>query len=115
MKNDTNGHAVWTLAEWQAPAPPDGRKAEADHRVAFLAKQEDFDCLTLGRLGMTVKTIAGYTGLSENQVNYRLKKGHVKPKDYRHGNGYYARMVFQYVGRRAAQQVISDLRKELNG
>lgn len=101
----------WSLARWRAPGVPDARDREKDHRVAFLAKQEDFDCAMLAEFGMELKTIAGYTHLSIGQVSYRLKKLGIRVKDFRQGRGKYARMVFEHLSNRAARQLITDVRE----
>jgi hypothetical protein len=106
----TNGQNVWTLAKWEPVPPPDTLDKEKHHTIAFLAKQADFDCLMLAEFGMTLKTIAGYTGLTKGQVSYRLRKANVKVQDFRNGRGPYAAMVFQYLNKPASRQLIADVR-----
>lgn len=108
-------NGTWTLAKWRAPVVPDTRNREKDYRVAFLAKQEDFDCAMLAEFGMELKTIAGYTGLSLGQVMYRLKKLNIRVKDFRQGRGQYARLVFKHLDKLAAQQLITDVRRITHG
>lgn len=110
----SNDQQIWSLAQWEHIPPPDKLTNERDHRVSFLAKQKDFDCVLLAQFGMTMKTIAKHTGLTTGQVSYRLKKSNVKIQDFRRGVGPYAQMVFQYLGRRAAQQVTMDFRRKLS-
>lgn len=93
---------------------PDKRNGN-DYRVSFLSKQDDFDCVMLAEFGMELNTIAGYTGLSVNQVVYRLHKLGVRIRDFRQGRGKYARLVFEHLGRRAAAQLVTDVRSITNG
>ncbi len=110
-----HGGQNWTLAKWRGPSPPDGLRREQEHRIATLARQEDFDCYVLGKMGIGVKAIAAYTHLSESQVRTRLTKHRVRIKDYREGRGPYARMVFQGLARRAAEQAVWEVRHLIEG
>ena len=102
------------MEKWQAPAAPDKRDDAKEWQVLPLANQADFECCMLGRFGMTVKTIAGFTGLSEGQVSYRLKKAGICIRDFRNGHGDFASMVFGVATNRGAKLVIEELRtKEL--
>lgn len=103
----------WTLAKWHPIAAPDGMRHELEHRVAFLARQQDFDCLMLARFGMELKTIAGFTHMSVGQVHYRLKKLGVKVTDFRRGHGVYAQMVLDGLKARAARQITVEVRATL--
>lgn len=107
----TNGHATWTLDQWHAPACPDGVSKELEHRVAFLGRQEDYECVMLAKFGMTHDTIASFTGLSKGQVGYRLKKAGVKVTDFRMGIGAYAQIVMQHTAARAAKLLVHELRQ----
>lgn len=103
----------WTLAKWHPPVPPDGMRHELEHRVAFLARQQDFDCLMLARFGMELKTIARHTRMSVGQVSYRLHKLGVKVQDFRRGQGVYARMVLEGLKARAARQITVEVRAQI--
>lgn len=104
----------WTLQKWTPPMPPDGSRNEPEHRVALLAKQEDFETVVLARFGMSLKTIAAFTGLTIGQVAYRLAQAKVRTRDYREGRGPIAAMVFGYCTKRAARQITEDLRNRLD-
>lgn len=108
----SNGHKIWSLKQWDAPRAPDTLDKEKHHTIAFLAKQQDFDCLMLAEFGMELKTIARHTGLSKGQVSYRTKKAGVRVRDFRQGMGPYARMVFQYLGKHAARQLTMEVREK---
>lgn len=101
----------WTVDLWRGPAPPDPLDKEMAHRVAPLARQEDFDCCMLASFGLTTTTISAYTGLSRGQVGYRLKQNKIRIRDFREGKGPYARMVFEYLDKRAANQLTNNLRR----
>lgn len=109
MNND------WTLKKWEAPVAPDQRtEKEKEWQVLPLANQQDFECVLLGRFGMTMATIAQFTGLSKGQVSYRLKKAGIRTTDFRYGKGEFASMVFGVATKPGARLVISELRtKEL--
>jgi hypothetical protein len=107
----TKQYENWTLEKWNGPAPPDALDKEMEHRVAVLARQEDFDCCLLASFGIKARVIAEYTGLSIGQVTYRLQQNKIKINDFREGNGPYARMVFEYLDRRAANQLTYNLRR----
>lgn len=106
-------HENWSLAKWRAPAAPDGTGNEPNHRVAFLARQEDFECLMLARFGMTTDTIASFTHLSRGQVSYRLKKAGIRIRDFRYGIGPYAEIVFKQTAHKAAQYMTWQLRRHI--
>lgn len=110
----TNGNGHWSLAKWHNQAAPDSMRLELEHRVAFLARQQDFDCVMLAKFGMEAETIARYTRMSKGQVHYRLKKLGVKLRDFRQGKGAYARLVFEGLKRRAAQQVTIEVRAQIS-
>lgn len=107
-------HENWSLAKWRAPAAPDLNTVDRQSsRVAFLAKQEDYECLILGRFGMTVDTISSFTHLSRSQVTYRLKKAGIKIRDFRRGVGPYAEIVFKQTAHKAAEYMTWRLRQHL--
>ena len=106
--------SAWTLDLWHAPAPPDGQRRLMKHEVGFLARQADFECVLLAQFGMSVKTIAQFTGLSANQVHYRLAKLDLSITDFRKGQGPYAQMVFNYLGKRAAKLATTELRARMS-
>ena len=104
-------HVSWDIVKWSAPACPDSVSTEADHRVALLGRQEDFECILLAKFGMTAKTIQRFTGLRQGQVTYRLKKGQVRISDFRNGKGQYAEMVFHGMAKMAAARLTHELRQ----
>lgn len=108
----TKRYDNWTVDLWRGPAPPDPLDKEMAHRVAVLARQEDFDCCLLASFGIKARVIAEYTGLSLGQVTYRLQQNKIKISDFREGHGPYARMVFEYLDRRAANQLTQNLRRQ---
>jgi hypothetical protein len=54
---------------------------------------EDFECAYLGALGFSTKYIMLRTKLGGGQINYRLKKAHIRRIDYRDGNSDFATMI----------------------
>lgn len=107
-----NGNG-WSLAKWEPPKPPDSLMTVPNHRLAFLARQEDFECVMLAEFGMAHSVIADATGLSKSQVSYRLRKLGISVMDFRNGRGPYARLVFEGLKRRAARQLTADLRMRM--
>ena len=105
----------WELKQWEAPTAPDQRtEKEKEWQVLPLANQQDFECVLLGRFGMTMNTIAQFTGLTKGQVGYRLKKAGIRTTDFRNGKGDFASMVFGVATKPGAKLVINEIRtKEL--
>lgn len=56
-------------------------------RLDLLNDSKDQDVFILGNLGWTGEAIAHKTGLTEGQVNYRLKAWGISRMDYRRGEG----------------------------
>jgi hypothetical protein len=54
------------------------------HRISWT---DDYNriCVTLAKLGFSIVTIARHTGLTQNQVVYRLRKRGLSVMDYRNG------------------------------
>jgi len=73
----------------------DRRLGDKHQRTIFSGLNEDTDLLVaaLGELGWTTKAIAARAGLSEGQVQYRLKFAEVKRADYRNGQSQSAALV----------------------
>ncbi|HEX4647049.1 MAG TPA: hypothetical protein VH598_15710 [Verrucomicrobiae bacterium] len=105
---------VWSLNQWEAPAPPDKFTQDAHNHVALLSRQVDFDCLMLGSFGLKTRVIADYTGLTASQVVYRLKKAKIRISDFREGHGPFAAMVLEGLKRRAAKQVTQQVRQAID-
>jgi hypothetical protein len=56
-------------------------------------KGRDHQCLVLGIMGFYSRYIAKETGLSEGQVNYRLRKYGIHRSDIRGGNSIFAKTM----------------------
>lgn len=102
---------MWDLKKWHAPPPPDGALQEKYWRVGGLSKQENIELIALANVGMTLKTISEFTGLSVSQVTYRCKIFGIKVTDFRHGRGPIAQMVFERVGNAVANRSMQLVRE----
>jgi hypothetical protein len=57
--------------------------------------QENKLCLELAKYGFYARTISRKTGLSENQIRYRLKQQAIYINDYRDGKSETATIIFR--------------------
>jgi hypothetical protein len=78
-------------------------------RVDVRHDPRDFLCCLLGSCGFSTECIAFQTGLSTNQVAYRLKKGWVSRKAYRDGKSVIALQVLHV----CPQKIIPLMSREL--
>lgn len=70
----------------------------------------NLSAVAMAEFGMTVKTIAKATGLTESQVTYRYRQAGVSPMNYRRGEGPFASEVLQkYSVKSASKQVHDEL------
>jgi hypothetical protein len=79
------------------------------NRVDFARNADDFRCALMGALGYSAQFIEQETGLSDNQIRYRLAKAHIKMRDFRNGNSKMSRRVLTATSEMAA----THLRKEV--
>jgi hypothetical protein len=63
------------------------------HRITF-ESDVDLQVCVRGSLGQHTRAIAKFTGLTESQVAYRLKKANVSRRAYRDGESEEAQYVF---------------------
>lgn len=66
-------------------------------KVDFLTNGDDFDVVLLGMIGWSTQAIAAKTGLSWNQVTYRLGRAGITRADYRNGESAAAKSMYQAV------------------
>lgn len=75
--------------------------------VATVARPVDFEtdcdleCAILGKAGWHSRAIARETGLTENQVTYRLGRAGIRRADYRNGTSEMAHFVLSNLRQRA--------------
>jgi Sigma-70, region 4 len=86
------------------------RERAPSYRINMLLG-ENFSTALLAEFGFSHKTIARKLGLSEGQVNYRLRKAKVKVKDYRQAKNVIGSMVLHG----AAQYGVDQLRLFADG
>jgi hypothetical protein len=63
--------------------------------VNFALYDEDYECAFLGAMGFSTRYISTQTHLGGGQVNYRLKKAHIRRMDYRNGTSAFAQIMLQ--------------------
>lgn len=103
----------WTIQRWHSMPAPDSQHNELIWRVGGLSKQENIEVITLANLGMTLKTISQFTGLTPGQVSYRLHVFGIRVSDFREGRGPIAQMVFERLANRVTKQSIQLVREKL--
>jgi hypothetical protein len=62
-------------------------------RIDFFLHDEDYECAYLGALGFSTKYIMSRTKLGGGQINYRLRKAHIRRIDYRDGTSDFATII----------------------
>jgi hypothetical protein len=91
----------------QAPGslnlPPD--RVTPRKAVDFQANLDDFRCAMLGAMGFGSHFIESQTGLSQNQIAYRLNKASVKRADYRNGTSKAAQLILQAAGHKLERRL----------
>ena len=78
-------------------------------RVTWMTEPE-LECAIMGALGIGNRGITKRTGLTDCQVNYRLRKAGIKRADYRNGESEMAELVL----RRQIPSRISEVRSILH-
>lgn len=104
---------VWTIRKWHAPTPTQDVRREPYALTTSLSKRENIELITLANLGMTAGTIAEFTGLTESQVRYRMKRFGISVQDFRHGRGPIARMVFSKLANQVTHDAVIIARKHI--
>ena len=79
--------------------------------VDFTRNKGDLTALVMGSLGFASRFIEAKTGLTICQVAYRLRKGNVKLKDYRNGDGEEASLALNWLEMRVAKRIRGKLIK----
>jgi hypothetical protein len=100
----SNGIVTWHLPD----APYPNVKVEPN-RIGILNRNQDYHVALLGSLGFHYSVIGKHTSLSKGQVGARLKKAHVKTKDYRNGVGPIAQLVIERAALHAGRMLTKSL------
>ncbi len=106
---------VWTIRKWHSTIqPPDGNKLEPYWRMGGLSRRENLEMITMANAGMTIKTIARKTHLTQSQVKYRLKVFNIRTTDFRNGHGPFAQMFFERLADEVTLHSIKLIREQVN-
>ena len=81
--------------------------------LAIFQDSRDFECALLAALGFSNSLITSRTGLSINQITYRLKRVDIRRSDYRNGHSMLAKLVTNKVHNQAKAEIEHKLRKLL--
>jgi hypothetical protein len=81
-------------------------------RVDFLTNAIDLRVLSLGALGFGNYCIGKLTGLTNGQINYRLRKGETKRSSYREGRSTSAQIVLTQAESAIAKAIAARLRSQ---
>lgn len=79
-------------------------------RVDFARNADDFRCALMGALGYSAHFIEEETGLSTNQIRYRLGKASIKLRDFRDGRSRVANQVLTASSELVAKQIRKQMR-----
>jgi hypothetical protein len=95
--------------QFQMPGAPEQHEPKA-HRIAVLARQDDFEAVMLVGLGFSNEVIRRRTGLTPGQIYARAKRAGVSRGAYRNGTSAFALAVLERVSTQAAHLVEKQYR-----
>lgn len=65
----------------------------------------DFQCIVYGAMGFSARHIGKKLGFSSSQVYYRMKKAHLRIRDYRNGESPLSELMFRRSHKLASRMV----------
>lgn len=80
----------------------------------MVVNRRSFECCLLGSLGFSSELIAKKTGLSVNQVNYRLFRAQISRREYTNGRSVVSHNVLERTAELSHKFVKGRIQKMLN-